>query len=409
MRTGDWHRHPPNLWRGGHLGGRQRFARVGSPRHDADWPRRPGQGLFANGRSSGYAPRLKSCLTELGFRPPLLINPFFLDQLYVRIQWNGVVRVTSSACGALSLVRTLWRLNFVFNVMGMIVPIAITLVTVPIYISYIGVARYGVLSIIWILLGYFGFLDFGLSRATANALAKLAHASKEDRTGVFLTSLYLNLVLGALGGIVLYYAGGALLHHWLPLSEAMGAEVETAFPWIACMLPLALLAGVARGAIESRERFFVINVLDLVGVSLGQILPIFCAIVIGPSLAVVIPAAFLARVLSVGLNLGCVARFERLDTLRVFDRSRFKELLQFGAWVSVSNVISPLLTSIDQLLVGSTLGAVAVAHYAVPMNVVGRSQIIATALSEGAIPPLFAAGTCGGDVSCGKSRSVTWL
>jgi O-antigen/teichoic acid export membrane protein len=152
------------------------------------------------------------------------------------------------------------------------------------------------------------------------------------------------------------------------------------------MLPLALLAGVARGAIESRERFFVINVLDLIAVSLGQIFPIFCAIVIGPSLAVVIPAAFLARVLSVGLNLSCVARFERLNTLRVFDRSRFKELLKFGAWVSVSNVISPLLTSIDQLLVGSTLGAVAVAHYAVPMNIVGRSQIIAMAFQRALFP-----------------------
>jgi O-antigen/teichoic acid export membrane protein len=160
----------------------------------------------------------------------------------------------------------------------------------------------------------------------------------------------------------------------------------TAFPWIASMLPLALLAGLARGAIESRERFFVANVLDLIGVVLGQIIPILCAITIGPSLAVVIPAAFLARALSVVLNLVFVAKLERLKTLRLFDRVHFRELLGFGAWVSVTNVVGPLLTSIDQLIVGSTLGAVAVAHYSVPMTLVGRSQIVATALARTLFP-----------------------
>jgi O-antigen/teichoic acid export membrane protein len=281
-----------------------------------------------------------------------------------------------------ALIQNRLKSNFAFTVIGMVIPIAIALVTVPLYISYIGAARYGVLSIIWIFLGYFGFLDFGLSRASANALAKLAHASKKEWDGVLLTSLYLNLLLGAIGGIVLYFAGKLLLHYVLPVTDTINAEVETAYPWIASMLPLALLAGVSRGAIESRERFFVINVLDLIGFILGQFIPILCVIIAGPSLAFVIPAAFLARALSVALNLGWIIRVEKLRKFWAFDRSRLKELLGFGAWVSVTNVVSPLLTSIDQFLVGSTIGAVAVAYYAVSMNLVTRGQIFAPALAR---------------------------
>ena len=140
--------------------------------------------------------------------------------------------------------RSSLKVNFAFNVVGAVLPIAIALVTVPIYISHIGAARYGVLSIVWLILGYFGFLDFGLSRAATNALAKLTNASKEERASVFMTSLYFNLFLGTFGGAVFYIAGGMLLPFLVSLSEAMRTEVVTAVPWIACMLPIALVSGV---------------------------------------------------------------------------------------------------------------------------------------------------------------------
>jgi len=284
------------------------------------------------------------------------------------------------------LSRASLQFNFIFNVLGAIVPIAIALITVPIYISYIGTTRYGVLAIVWIILGYFGFLDFGLSRAAANALAKLVHASKEERGAVLMTSLYFNIILGALGGIILYFAGGVLLPYFVTISATMRMEVQAALPWIACMLPLALMAGVGRGAIQSREKFLALNVLDLIGFSLGQLLPILFIIIKGPSLAVVIPAALLARALSVALNLGWVARVEGVSRFLIFDRSRFKELFGFGAWVTVTNIVGPILHSIDQLLVASVLGATAVAHYSIPMNLVSRSQILSVSLSSVLFP-----------------------
>ena len=62
--------------------------------------------------------------------------------------------------------------------------LAVAIVTVPIYIHHVGDARYGVISIVWILLGYFGFLDLGLSRASTNALSKLRDAPQPDRARV---------------------------------------------------------------------------------------------------------------------------------------------------------------------------------------------------------------------------------
>jgi len=116
------------------------------------------------------------------------------------------------------------RTKFAFNIIGITLPIGIALVTVPIYIGQIGTARYGVLAIIWTLVGYLGFLDFGLSRASANALAKLVDERETERAAVLMTSLHANLLLGVIGGALLYVAGGFMLHQFVTLPDGLDAE-----------------------------------------------------------------------------------------------------------------------------------------------------------------------------------------
>ena len=167
--------------------------------------------------------------------------------------------------------------NFVVNLTSPVVRIAIALITIPIYIHHLGNARYGVLTIAWILVGYFGFLDLGLSRASINALAKLRAAPQPERARVLLTTLILSLGFELAGAALLFVVGGYMFAYVLSIPPDLKEEVARSFPWMVGLFPMTLVAGVGSGALESRERFLLANSLQILGSSLGQIVPVWAS------------------------------------------------------------------------------------------------------------------------------------
>src|ERR1700722_17705352 len=215
--------------------------------------------------------------------------------------------------------RKTLKTSFAINLLSPLARIVVALVTIPIYIRHVGDARYGVISIMWVLLGYFGFLDLGLSRAATNALAKLQEAPQQERARVLLTTFALNFGFGVVGAVVLFILGGFLLQYVISIPDALRPEVAQSFPWIAALFPLALISGVGFGALESRERFLLTNMLQVVGVSLTQIAPAVVAATVSPSLTVVIPTAVVAQVSSAVVALTVVYRLERPFSGGAFD------------------------------------------------------------------------------------------
>jgi O-antigen/teichoic acid export membrane protein len=280
------------------------------------------------------------------------------------------------------------RTNFFFNLLTPIARTAVALVTIPIYIHHLGDARYGVLQIAWILLGYFGFLDLGLSRASINALAKLRAARQSDRARVLLTTLMLSLGFSLVGAVLLYGVGGYMFQHVLSVPADLKQEIAQSFPWMVCLFPMTLVAGVGAGALESRERFLLANALQILTTSLGQIAPVVMAAFVSPSLTVVMPSVAIAQAASLVVTGVCVYRLEGPFSFRSFDWAEARTLLHYGGWVTVTSVIYPILIAADQFLIGTLIGVAEVAHYAVPMNLVTRTQTIPAALGRTFFPRL---------------------
>jgi len=65
-------------------------------------------------------------------------------------------------------------------------------------------------------------------------------------------------------------------------------------------------------------------------------------------------------------------------------------LVQFGGWMTISNIIGPIMSYLDRFLVGGLLSVGAVAYYTAPFDLVARLTFIAQAVT-GVLFPAFAA------------------
>jgi O-antigen/teichoic acid export membrane protein len=278
------------------------------------------------------------------------------------------------------------KTNFILNLLSPSVRIAVAFVTIPIYLRHVGEARYGVISIVWVLLGLFGFLDFGLSRVVTNVLAKLRDAPQTQRAHVLLTTFSLNFGIGLIGGMILYVFGGFLLKHFISVPDALSQEVSRSLPWIACLVPLIHVFTVGVGALESRERFLLVNLIQVVVLTLAQVAPVVMAVFVSPSLMVVIPTIAVAQATGAITILVFVFHLEGPFSLRAVDWGEARKLLGYGGWMFATNVVNPALASADQFIIGSVMGVSAVAHYAVPMNLVLKSGAIPAAVGRTFFP-----------------------
>lgn len=269
-------------------------------------------------------------------------------------------------------------------------PLALSLVTIPLYIGLIGEARYGVLAIAWLLLGYFGIFDLGLGAATAQRIAALAHGSSQVRAQVFWTALAMNCGLGIVGGLILLPAAHLYFAHGAAIDPGLRPELVKALPWLVLALPLATVSGVLTGALQGRAKFLELNAVSVMGSALTQVAPLAVARLHGPDLAWLVPAVVMSRVVVLLALFWRCGKHVHGGHPRSVSKVLAKSLLHFGGWVTVTALVGPLMVVLDRFAIGALLGARPVAHYTVPFQLAERTSLVPSALSNALFPRMAA-------------------
>jgi len=281
--------------------------------------------------------------------------------------------------------------NTSYNLVGAMVPLLLSLVTVPLYLHLVGIERYGVLQIAWLLLGYFGLFDLGLGRATAFRIAAQHEASPSARAETFWSALVINIAMGLVGGALLWGAADYAFIDHAKVHAQLRAEMQISVPLLALSVPIATVTGVLTGALQGRERFLTTNAVSVTSTALFQLLPLFVAATRGPYLPALLGGALAARFLGVAI-LGGYCWLELCQGQRLRARvTTMRTLLGYGGWVTLTAIFGPMLVIVDRFAMSAMLGMATVAVYSIPYNLASRIAVLPASLTNALFPRLSAA------------------
>ena len=278
-----------------------------------------------------------------------------------------------------------------FNLIGLGAPLLVAVGTIPVLIHELGPSRFGLLTLIWAVVSYFGLFDLGLGRALTQQLAVVFADKDYQKVGPLVgTATVLMAVLGVIAGVLMAAAapwGVGLINDVPDRHEAINAVFA-----MALAMPFIVLTSGFRGILEAKHAYGIINLIRL---------PMGLLTFLGP-LAVVLYERnahldHIALVLVAGRVIACGVHAYSAWRVLPMERSALachadllKPLCSSGGWLTVSNIVSPLMSYLDRFVLGAIVSASSVAYYATPQELVLKLAIIPIALTAVLFPALSA-------------------
>lgn len=292
--------------------------------------------------------------------------------------------------------------NVVWNLLGGGAPILVAIFAIPLIIRWFGTERFGVLTLAWVVIGYFSLFDLGLGRALTQQVAEKLGAGQDEQVPALVwTSLLLMLILGLVGTLILGLLSPWLVHHVLKIPQALQPETLRGFFLLALSVPIVISTAGLRGILEAQQRFGLTNaVRTSMGVLtfVGPLLVIPFSRSLFAVVAVLLGVRFLAWLANLSL---CFYVMPALRHGMALQRSTVRGLIRFGSWMTVTNIVGPLMTYLDRFFIGAMISIAAVAYYTTPYEVVSNLGVIPASI-VGVLFPAFAA-------NFGPNRSRTRL
>lgn len=280
--------------------------------------------------------------------------------------------------------------NSVYSLVGQLLPLVVALVSLPFVIKGFGKERFGMLTLAWVLVGYFNIFNLGIGRALTKLVAdRLGTSESSDLPSLIWTALGLLTLLGIVGGIAFAAVAPHVVSHVLNISPELQSETLKSFYLLCIAIPIVVSSSGLRGILEAYQRFDLVNLVRIpmgifVFLSPLMVLPFSHSLVALVGILAVARAA--AWIAFAWLSFRIVPTLRTSITLSV---TATRSLFALGAWMTVSNIVSPFLIYMDRFMIAGVFSGSVLAYYTTPFEIVTKLEIIPMAAAT-ALFPVFA-------------------
>lgn len=264
-----------------------------------------------------------------------------------------------------------------------VLPLALGLVALPILTRALGAERIALLALAWAWLAIAQLLDLGVGRALVRRLAEAdAHGTIAGEARTVAAGESLLLRIGITVGVLGAGAGVWYVRHGLSLPAALVTDATLAALLFCAAVAPTTAAAAPRAVLEATREFRPVSVIRLVVNTATFAVPL--------ALLPVTRALWPTALLLLGVRGWAWWRLRSEARVRVgvarAEREHVGALIRDGGWITVSNVLAPVMLLLDRFFIGLVVGAAAVAYYAVPYEAITKAWVVPTAVCTALFP-----------------------
>ena len=259
-----------------------------------------------------------------------------------------VVHSHSRAIDSMKKIKNTFLHNVSWNLIGFIFPVITAIVVIPFIIKNIGTERFGILTLIFSIIGYMNVFDFGLTRSITKQVVKYRELKKDNElVSSILTGLSVIVFIIIIISLAFSLYANEITHRiFNPSTQSIKKEVIDSLYIISICLPFVVSQSVFSGVMEAFGEFKKIAVgkipFSFLMYSVPFLVSLYNPSLVGITISLCVLRVAMALYFYFMMNsivirsccFGLTKSSIRLDM--------GLELIKFGGWVSVSNIIAPI-------------------------------------------------------------------
>lgn len=281
------------------------------------------------------------------------------------------------------------------NLIGYGLPVLLAILTIPWLLQHMGTERFGLLALAWAVIGYLTLFDFGLGRAMSQQVATYANHTDTMHITRLFWDAHITIIGFGLIGTMFAIAIMPMAINYLPnLDDRLREETIHAAWFTALMVFPSLLLNSFSNFLIALENFSWLNGLKIPLNALNIVIPVWVTAYPETQMLGILDSTCLYLLIGrcafvLVMFVTCIHVSPAIMKLTDFNYLYPKYLLKLGGWMTVTNIVGPMMTYFDRFFISAVLSPQAVAIYTIAYELASKLSIIPNSLST-SLAPTFA-------------------
>ncbi len=275
-------------------------------------------------------------------------------------------------------------LSYVVIILNMVIGIAYT----PFLTKMLGQAEYGLYSLVASVISYLTVLDLGFGNAiivyTSKFIARNDKKSESNLHGMFFIIYSIIGIIAGIMGVVLYLNVNKMFGQSMNCEEIHKAKVLIAI--LTFNLILTFPFSIFSSIITAYEEFIFKKCLNIIRIIVMPIIMIPLLLLGYKSIALAILTTIVNVICLFTNMIYCIKKLNIELRFKNFDFSLLKEIFAYSFFIFLNSIIDKVNWSVDNFILGTVSGTVAVAIYAVAAQFNTMYLSFSTAISGVLLP-----------------------